>query len=191
MRFNFITHTAFTFIILNAIIFLYSIEEKNQELDPHSRLKFSLDTNTINKLSWMQKTNYVSTDSLLNYCNKALRDDRFSYEASEFVMNKILKLDTLSILRFCFKNMTASCLPKGYNISGPLPSNNKYSLDEENHLFFNHLLNTNYNNSMLSSVIKKEIRMNKELSGQKFNFMEILIDSKNLNIKIPFKKVKN
>ena len=44
---------------------------------------------------------------------------------------------------------------------------------------------------MLSSVIKKEIRMNKELSGQKFNFMEILIDSKNLNIKIPFKKVKN
>ncbi|MBK7466252.1 MAG: hypothetical protein IPJ43_05200 [Saprospiraceae bacterium] len=79
MRFNFITHTAFTFIILNAIIFLYSIEEKNQELDSHSRLKFSLDTNTINKLSWMQKTNYISTDSLLNYCNKALRDDRFSY----------------------------------------------------------------------------------------------------------------
>ncbi len=44
---------------------------------------------------------------------------------------------------------------------------------------------------MLSSVIKKEIRMKKELSSQRFNFMEILIESKNLNIKIPFKKFKN
>ena len=72
MRFNFITHTAFTFIILNAIVFVYLKEEKNQELDSHSRLKFSLDTNTINKLSWMQKTKYVSTDSLLNYYSSYL-----------------------------------------------------------------------------------------------------------------------